>query len=94
METSELRRVHVTVTGHVQGVFFRDSTQRTAAEAGVTGWVANRADGMVEAEVQGAPEAVERMLEFLRTGPQRAEVAEAEVTQRDPIDDETNFEVR
>jgi acylphosphatase len=94
MTSSERRRVQVRVRGEVQGVFFRDSTQRTAAESGVTGWVANRDDGGVEAEVQGAPEAVEQMLGFLHEGPQRADVDDVQVDELDPVDDETSFEVR
>jgi acylphosphatase len=39
----------VVVSGHVQGVFFRDQTRREAARRGVAGWVRNCNDGTVEA---------------------------------------------
>jgi len=67
------------VRGRVQGVFFRDSVRRRAVALGVTGWVRNRSDGAVEAVFEGAPEAVEQMLDLVRRGPGRAEVEEVEV---------------
>ena len=59
-------RRRVIVHGFVQGVFFRDSTRRLAQRHGVTGWVANRADGAVEAVFEGEADAVERLVAFSR----------------------------
>ncbi len=81
------------VSGRVQGVFFRDSTRRRAEAAGLTGWVANRADGAVEAVFEGEPDAVDEMVEFCRRGPSRAEVASVEV-EEEPPEGLTGFEVR
>ena len=72
------------VHGHVQGVFFRDSTQREAASAGVSGWVRNRPDGAVEAVFEGPAEAVERMVSFAYEGPRGADVAEVEQQEEEP----------
>jgi acylphosphatase len=66
--------------GRVQGVFFRESMCRKARELGVTGWVRNAADGSVQAMVQGTPEAVAAMLAWAQTGPGRARVERAEIT--------------
>lgn len=46
----DVRRVHVTVRGRVQGVGCRESMRVAAERAGVSGWVRNRPDGRVEAE--------------------------------------------
>lgn len=51
------------IHGHVQGVFFRDSMRRKALEFGVHGWVRNRADGTVEAMVQGSSAALEAIVQ-------------------------------
>ena len=68
-----IRRI-VRVRGQVQGVGFRIDAAREAARLGVDGTVRNLWDGTVEADVEGAPEAVEAMLEHLRHGPPSARV--------------------
>jgi acylphosphatase len=83
----------VVVRGHVQGVFFRDSTRRRAQAAGVAGWVSNRADGAVEAWFEGPAEAVERLVAFARRGPRGADVREVQVHDAEPAGLE-RFEVR
>jgi acylphosphatase len=77
-------RKRVVARGRVQGVFFRDSTRREATSAGVSGWVANRSDGAVEAVFEGDDDAVERMVEFVRRGPGHASVEELEVNDEEP----------
>ncbi len=77
-------RIRAVAHGHVQGVFFRDSTRRRAKSLGVSGWVTNRADGAVEAVFEGEPEAVESMVRYAREGPGRAEVTDLEVTEEEP----------
>jgi acylphosphatase len=86
-------RRRVVVRGHVQGVFFRDSVRRLAERHGVSGWVANRWDGAVEAVFEGEPEAVERLTEFCRTGPRGAYVDHVEVSEEEPVG-ESGFSVR
>jgi acylphosphatase len=83
----------VVVKGRVQGVFFRDSTRREALRHGVVGWVCNRADGAVEAVFEGAPEAVEALVEFCKRGPRGAEVDSVETTE-EPAEGLSGFEVR
>ncbi|MDA8107555.1 MAG: acylphosphatase [Betaproteobacteria bacterium] len=63
------------ITGSVQGVGFRESLRRVAEREGVGGWVRNRADGSVEALVQGPEAAVQRVLTWARRGPPAARVA-------------------
>jgi acylphosphatase len=77
-------RRRVIVRGVVQGVFFRDSTRRLAQRHGVSGWVANRADGAVEAVFEGEADAVERLVAVSRTGPRGAQVESVEVTEEEP----------
>ena len=81
---SEAVRRRVVVRGEVQGVFFRDSARQQAEDRGVSGWVTNRADGAVEAVFEGAPDAVEALVAFARSGPPRAEVSDVEVSEEEP----------
>lgn len=59
-------RAQVKIEGTVQGVGFRPFVFRLARELGLTGWIVNGTDG-VTVEVEGAAEAVGRLLERLRT---------------------------
>jgi acylphosphatase len=86
-------RRRVVARGRVQGVFFRDATQREAESAAVAGWVRNRSDGAVEAVFEGDEPAVERMLEFARGGPGHAAVEDLEVIDEEP-EGLSGFDVR
>jgi len=66
-------------TGLVQGVWFRDSCREHAKAARVRGFVRNRADGSVEAELEGTEPAVERMIAWCRVGSPRSRVDGVEV---------------
>lgn len=67
-------RKHVIVHGSVQGVGFRYWTRAEADRLGVTGWVRNRLDGTVEAEIEGAESAVTALETWLSHGPSMASV--------------------
>jgi acylphosphatase len=90
---SEPVRRRVVVHGHVQGVFFRDSTRREAARRGVAGWVSNRPDGAVEAVFEGAAADVETMVAFCSSGPRGASVDDVSVTE-EPPEGLSGFEIR
>ena len=77
-------RKRVVAHGRVQGVFFRDSTRQRADSAGVTGWVANRPDGTVEAVFEGDADAVERLVTWMREGPRGASVDRTQVNEEEP----------
>ncbi|HEY6897574.1 MAG TPA: acylphosphatase [Rhodocyclaceae bacterium] len=87
---SEVR--HLSITGRVQGVYYRASMGEEAARLGIAGWVRNRHDGSVEAVIAGSAEAVAAMIAWARRGPPAAEVTLVTVEQ---IDGEfTAFEQR
>jgi len=72
-------RVHVFVSGNVQGVFFRQKTKRQAESLGVNGWVRNLPDGRVEAVFEGEEEAVKKLVEYCHYGPSSAKVTGVDV---------------
>ena len=84
---------HVSVTGRVQGVFFRAWMREQASALGVTGWVRNCPDGRVDAHVEGAEAAVEQMIERLRQGPPAARVEDVKLWDVELFDFD-DFEVR
>ena len=65
-------RAHVFVSGRVQGVFFRQTTQQKAQSFGVKGWVKNLPDGRVEAVFEGEETAVKALEEYCHHGPPSA----------------------
>jgi acylphosphatase len=73
MATRQIR-----VSGRVQGVGYRDALRAEAVRLGVTGWVRNRADGTVEALLQGGDDSVKRLIDWARRGPPAARVTRLE----------------
>jgi len=76
-----LKRVHVYISGRVQGVFFRAETQRAAKGFNLTGWIRNISDGRVEALFEGEDESVDKMLDWCHIGPPAARVEEVLITE-------------
>jgi len=62
------------ITGRVQGVFFRVSTQRQARRLGLTGYAVNRPDGSVVVAARGEGEALDELAAWLEKGPPAARV--------------------
>lgn len=65
---------HLLITGLVQGVGYRVAFERQALSLGLRGWVRNRSDGSVEAEVDGDASAVDAIINWSRQGPTAARV--------------------
>ena len=76
----------VRVRGRVQGVGYRWFTRDSAEAHRVSGWVRNRRDGTVEAELHGEADDVEATLAEMRLGPVHARVDHVEVTSIDAVD--------
>ncbi len=79
-----MRRVRVVVRGRVQGVGYRYGMLRRATALGAAGWVRNRRDGTVEAEMEGTADQVEALIAWAHEGPPAARVDAVDVTDLDP----------
>ena len=77
-------RRRLIVHGRVQGVGFRWAIARAAESRGVAGWAANRADGTVEAVLEGEPDAVESVVRLSKEGPRGAQVERVDVEEEEP----------
>lgn len=73
-------RVRITVTGRVQGVFFRAGARDEAKRLGIGGFARNQRDGSVVIEAEGSGQAVEHFQEWCAVGPRKAEVETIEVS--------------
>jgi acylphosphatase len=87
-------RVHLVVSGRVQGVFYRQSAADEARRLGLRGWVRNLPDGRVEAEAEGDRAAVEVLVAWCRHGPPPARVEGVEVAWAEARGDLGPFAVR
>jgi acylphosphatase len=76
-----VRRVRVSISGRVQGVFFRASCAREARRLHVSGWIRNAADGGVEAVFEGLDGDVEALVGWCRSGPEQARVEAVEIAE-------------
>jgi acylphosphatase len=77
---SEIVSSHIHVSGSVQGVGYRDFTQRRAADLQLKGYARNLADGRVEIEVEGERDKVEQLIHLLWQGPPRSKVISVDVS--------------
>ncbi len=78
-----MKGVRLVIEGRVQGVAYRDWTQRRAESLGLGGWVRNRRDGTVEAVFTGDEAAVDQMVEACRDGPPAAAVTAVRIVSWD-----------
>ncbi|VXB58694.1 Acylphosphatase [Pseudomonas sp. 8AS] len=74
--------VHGYISGKVQGVYFRQSTSVEAERLELNGWVRNLPDGRVEVLAEGAEAAVRELVEWLASGPAKAEVTAVELEEQ------------
>ena len=87
-------RIHATISGTVQGVFYRASTQNEAKKLDLTGYVRNLDNGDVELEAQGDGHAVDTLIEWCRQGPPDAEVTRVMSEVVSLVPGEGVFEIR
>lgn len=90
---NETRRF--TVSGLVQGVWYRRHVSDTAFQIGLTGWVQNTQDGKVELVAKGNPQQLEQLLPALWEGSPMSKVESVNSEQSDDRDvPAKGFEIR
>lgn len=87
-------RLHLYISGRVQGVFYRQTTVRIARQLGLKGWVRNLPDGRVEAIAEGPQDAIASFLALCQKGPPDAQVTHLETQYEAPTGEFSNFETR
>ena len=86
-------RAEVTISGRVQGVWFRQSTRNTACENNLTGWCRNNPDKSVSAVFEGEEGDVETVLKWCQRGPKLARVDNVEVKRSAPSGEFLSFDI-
>lgn len=67
-----LKHYNIKVTGKVQGVWYRKSTQQKASSLNITGYVKNQPDGGVFIEAEGNEHQLQKLIEWCNSGPEYA----------------------
>jgi len=87
-----MKHYNITVSGKVQGVFYRKTAVETGRELGIKGFVRNEKDGTVYIEAEGDGEQLEKFIEWCRKGPRAAVVSGVQV-EEDKIKQYTLLEI-
>jgi acylphosphatase len=90
----EAARVHLKVTGRVQGVYFRASTVEEARRLRLTGWVMNCPDSSVEVVAEGERAQLEKLIRWCRSGPPGAQVGEVRAEWEVPTEEFQAFYIK
>jgi acylphosphatase len=86
-------RVHVIISGRVQGVWFRTSTKQKADDLGISGWAKNTAEGNVEAVFEGEKAKIDEMIAWCWIGPPLARVSDVKIVPSHSEETYTGFVV-
>lgn len=89
-----MKRIHLIISGDVQGVGFRSWVREEARKFGLTGWVKNREDRTVELVVEGEESVLRELIELCRRGPEVAWITGVQVKREEASGEFINFEVR
>ena len=94
MDRPARQRIHLRITGIVQGVCYRAYTRQQGQQLGLTGWVRNLPDGSVEVVAEGEQPALEALARWCRTGPPAAHVEQVQVLWSEASGELSTFDVR
>lgn len=89
-----LKRVHLLVSGKVQGVYYRQGMKETAEKNNVVGWVRNLPDNSVEAILEGDESNIDAVIDWSRLGPGGAFVEKLKVIEENHNSEFSEFEIR
>jgi acylphosphatase len=91
---SDIQQARFVISGRVQGVWYRASTQERAVSLGLTGWVRNLPDGRVEVLAQGPIERVQALIDWCHAGPPLARVERIDADWSAPTERLEGFAIR
>jgi acylphosphatase len=91
---SDQLRIHIWVTGRVQGVGFRSFVQQIGVHFDLTGWVRNVGFNMVETIAEGSRDRLEKFAQAVKNGPRAGRVDEARIEWESASGEFQNFGVK
>ena len=92
--SDECSRVHINVTGRVQGVFYRTSTQKVARSYTLKGYVKNNPDRSVEIVAEGKEHMLQKLVEWTYKGSDMCQVDCVDVSWHEPTKQFQSFDIK
>ena len=89
----ENQRVHIFISGKVQGVFFRQALKVIAKKNNVSGWGRNLIDKRVEAMLEGDSKSVNLVIEWAKIGPANSHVDDIQISNEEFRNEFSTFAV-
>jgi len=89
-----MKRIHLIISGRVQGVFFRHNTNKIANKLGLTGFVRNLGNGCVEVIAEGNEEKLKELILFCKEGPENSNVANVKTQYEEPKNEFNTFSIK
>lgn len=87
-----MKHLNITISGRVQGVWFRKYTHDKAIKLGIRGFVRNQPNGDVYAEAEADQETLDKFIAWCHSGSPLASVKEV-VWQEDELKNFIGFEI-
>lgn len=87
-------RWKMVVSGKVQGVYYRASTEKEASRLGLSGYARNLPDGRVEIVAEGSREGLRQLHQWCQEGPPAAKVSAIDIEEQRANGEFQTFGVR
>ena len=88
-----MKRIHLIISGDVQGVFFRHNTNKVANKLGLKGFVRNLPNGNVEVITEGDEDKLKELIKFCRKGPEGVHVDNVDIKYEEPKNEFNTFSI-
>ncbi|MBU0628631.1 MAG: acylphosphatase [Nanoarchaeota archaeon] len=89
-----MKRIHLIISGRVQGIYFRHYTNIEANKLGLKGFVRNLNNGNVEVIAEGSEEKLKELIKFCRKGPDAANVDNVIIDYEEPKQEFETFSIK
>ena len=88
-----MKRYEITVTGAVQGVFYRHHALKKAKELGLAGWIRNESDGIVGLVIEGDDDALKIFVDWAWEGSPMSDVADVVIKEGEATGEFEGFKI-
>jgi len=88
------KRLSLTISGKVQGVFFRQNTKEFADSQDLTGYVQNDPSGTVTIIAEGNQNDLKKLIDFAKKGTSYSKITDVKIDWQEPQDQFKQFEIK